>query len=469
MQTAGYEYNGNELLSVIVRPSIKKTLPAGLRVIYTDGAGTVKYTFMSQGGHNLVKYADGFQGGVASLKKQKKFELAEFKSENQWSKQDYLDIIQRQADDLKNAFQNDIFKQEIMTSLPVPISNLVDTLQTEEEKMIVIAEWMMQQDGINIGIFNIFWLANKYKLTFDAGTFPNKVVYSKYAEDIRYSGIDGVWTNIERDASTTPTAEQIKRVVVSAGADAQVESITLAGTGGSGNITIKGHTKLATFNTNLTTTAADFVAANKTYYANYGIDITSALAVITATSLTEGVSFDAPTFANVSGNLAAVIANVTANTVASDLTTDQAKNIFRDMIKGQSKVLKSMEKSKKVFYATQSVIDNYYDTMGASGVNMSTSESARGVMVNGLEALSFNGIPIELMPIDTAIDSDFGGYAPHRVILTTKDNICLILSSAGKLGESMLWYNKDENQNRTRTQLELGGDYWLPEMLVAAY
>ncbi len=59
--------------------------------------------------------------------------------------------------------------------------------------------------------------------------------------------------------------------------------ITLTGTSGTANITINGilNTTIATFATDLTTTAANWITANRAYYYNLGFVVTSAAAVIT--------------------------------------------------------------------------------------------------------------------------------------------------------------------------------------------
>ena len=67
---------------------------------------------------------------------------------------------------------------------------------------------------------------------------------------------------------------------------AQVDTITLTGTSGTANVTLAGGlTKTATFDTNLTTTAANFVTTHAAAYAAEGITVTSSGAdlIFTAT------------------------------------------------------------------------------------------------------------------------------------------------------------------------------------------
>lgn len=74
-------------------------------------------------------------------------------------------------------------------------------------------------------------------------------------------------------------AKAIQKVTIYA------NKITLTGTSGTANITINGilNTVIATFDTSLTVTATNWVAANYTYYYALGYVVTSAAAVITVT------------------------------------------------------------------------------------------------------------------------------------------------------------------------------------------
>lgn len=468
MQTAGFEYNGDEMLDVVVRPLFIGSIPRGVTIIFTDGAGSTKQTFFSAGGHNLVAYADGFQGGQASIKKQKKFTLGEFKSENQYSKQDYLGIVQRQASDLKKAFQNDIFKQEFLGRFQPSFVERLEALDPAV-MLLTLAELQIQQNGIDIGIFNNFWLADTNKVTFSSGTFPNQSAFAKYDDDIRFNVINGIWKNIFDNASLTPTLDEVTKVAMTNGAVAQIETITLTGTSGTADVLAKGLTKLATFNSTLTQTAIDFVAAYAADYLLKDLVITESTGDIILTSLKKGLPFDAPTITNVAPNLAGTVAPTTANTKAGAMAADEAKTKMNDMIKAQPVAMSAMPSQRKVFWATATWIRNYEETLGIAGANIGTSESAKIAMVDGLENLRYNGIPVLEMPIDSALATYFEDYSPHRCILALPENLALILSSAGEFGESALWWNKDENQNRTRTQLEFGSDYWLPELIVAAF
>lgn len=71
----------------------------------------------------------------------------------------------------------------------------------------------------------------------------------------------------------------------------RVDYITLAGTGGTATIVCNGVTKTATFATDLTVTASNFVTANATDYLASGVVLTSLLNVLIFTAVLAGTDF----------------------------------------------------------------------------------------------------------------------------------------------------------------------------------
>jgi len=96
---------------------------------------------------------------------------------------------------------------------------------------------------------------------------------------------------------------------------AQVETVTLTGTGGTANVTMGGLTKVATFDTNLADTHAAFVAAHAAAYALVGITLTGTTTLI-FTAAVAGTSFIAGVVENLTDDLAGTVAHTTPNQVA---------------------------------------------------------------------------------------------------------------------------------------------------------
>jgi len=86
-------------------------------------------------------------------------------------------------------------------------------------------------------------------------------------------------------------------------------TVTLTGTSGTANVAVNGVNYLATFNTDLTTTASDFVTAHGATLLALGFTITSNLAVITVSALT--TVFPTLTITNATGNLAGTLGTQT--------------------------------------------------------------------------------------------------------------------------------------------------------------
>lgn len=85
-------------------------------------------------------------------------------------------------------------------------------------------------------------------------------------------------------------------------------AVTLTGTSGTANIVVGGTNYLATFTTNLTTSANNFVTSHAATLLALGITVTASSGVLTFVAAT--TTFPTITAANVSGDLAATIASV---------------------------------------------------------------------------------------------------------------------------------------------------------------
>jgi hypothetical protein len=93
----------------------------------------------------------------------------------------------------------------------------------------------------------------------------------------------------------------------------QIDTLTLTGTSGTANVTGSGGlTKLATFATDLTTTASNFVTAHAAAYSDEGIVVTSSGADLIFTASVSSEGFAHPIITNVTTNLAGTVVNTQA-------------------------------------------------------------------------------------------------------------------------------------------------------------
>lgn len=476
--TNASEYNGKENEDVIIRPVFTgpDVKAMGIKVIFTGRAGSVKLTYFSALSKILKAYASGFQGeaGLAG-KLQKKFTLAEFKAEAKYSKQDYKNTI-----------------LELVTNRPGFQNDITGT-------MVLEAEQALFQAAIKADVLRLFWLADTAKkfvlngvrydssanvlVTYDSNT--GVYSYVSGGADIYYNVINGVWTNIFADASTTPNRSQVKRIVVNNGTVAQAETQTLASTsGGTITLTINGVEYSQAYATSVAATVTAWFTTHAAALAALDITVTNpSSGALTFTSAVAGQPFVlVATSAGTGGTWTR--SAVTANTGAQDLGADEARDYMALMMKNAPKELKALlpptattfEGADKGvanaminvattrFYCTNTWIENYLETLETDG-----TEQARTMMIDGVERLTYRGIPLIPMGIDIYLASDFISPYPHRCIMSTPENLVLVLNGQSEGSETKMWFNQDENENRQRTQFEMGANYFLPELMVVAY
>lgn len=283
--------------------------------------------------------------------------------------------------------------------------------------------------------------------------------------DEDYKEYVGFWSRIITDfkATTIPAAQ---RITLANGAVKQVGTTTLTGTSGTGNITINGIAYLATFDTDLATTAANFVTSHAaTILAReYGHVLTSSGADVVLTSGVEGVAFSMSANVNASGDLAGNNVATTANVLPADLAVDEAEAAFKNMIKAMPAEMKEFKNEVKIL-CTDSMAENYRDTLEADG-----TEQAHIKLVDGIEKLYIRGYEIVVREEwDTDIAADFAGYYPHRALLTMPRNLVWGTDLASASEDIESWYNNDEQLRKFRTEYKAGTQYIHTNYIVAAY
>lgn len=439
--TAGSEYNGKEMEDVIVRPFFVGQLPQemGIRVISTVKS-TIKLTFFNAKSKILKAYADGWQGGSATTIKQKKLTLAEFKAEQEYSKQTYKNLIQENITDVGGIKQNEITGTTIHN-----------------------AEIAVFMAGVKEDARRIFWLGDTAKKTLHASGY-----YTATA-DTDYNVINGIWKAIfgVATAYASATNDQVRLVSISNGTVKQKATYTLTGTSGTANLVISGVNYVATFDTDLTTTATNFAATHLAALLARGINVTSSTVTVILEANVAGQPFLAAAAVNLTGNQNASLVQTTANTAAADLTTDEAKATLKSMYNNSSKVLKTLIQDLACdcrYYVTDSIRENYLDTLEGQVL-----EASRTAMIGGVPRLTYRGIPLMPMNIDSHLSADFNEPYPHRAILTCADNLVMVVNGTGDFAETKFWFNPDLNVNRQRTQFEFGADFVLPELMTVAY
>lgn len=439
--TNGSEYNGKELTDIILRPILQGQLAKDMGVrVFLAVKSSVKLTFFGPMTKIVKAYADGWTGGNAADKLQKKLTLAEFKAEAQYSKQAYKNTILEEITNRGGIAQNDITGTVVHTAEVTVFMNAV------------------QED-----VRRIFWLGDTAKKTVTSGFHVDAT------GDVNYNVINGIWKSVIAQSATSPTADQIKRIAMSNGTVAQVATHTLTGTSGTANIQINGTNYLATFTTNLTTSAANFVTSHAATLLALGVTVTSSGVDVILTSSIAGQPFLTIAGINVTGDLDSTLVATTANTPAAALATDEAIDTFNLMMVGASAVFKAFlnklaNRGVARLWVTDTMLENYRQTLEAFG-----TEAANKITVDGQELYTYRGIPLMPMGIDSYLSADFISPYPHRALLSVPNNLALVLNGSNDDSEVKMWFNPDENVNRQRAQFEFGADFILPEYCIIAY
>lgn len=94
---------------------------------------------------------------------------------------------------------------------------------------------------------------------------------------------------------------------------AQVDNTVLSGTSGTAIIEYRGYKFPVVFNTNLTTTASDFVTANSAAFTALGVTLTSSAETLIFTSAVAGIPLSSVLIRTESGTLSGIDTTVTAN------------------------------------------------------------------------------------------------------------------------------------------------------------
>jgi hypothetical protein len=251
---------------------------------------------------------------------------------------------------------------------------------------------------------------------------------------------------------------------------------------------VNGVNYLATFATDITTTTGNWITANTAALLLRGFVVTGTTTVILTSSI-PGQPFAAPTITNASGNLTGTVAATTANTSNVALTAGQSYTILSNLYTQAPKVLKNLKtlgkpigkpsiqdgapaetKVNKVFLVTDSIYENYIAYLESIAVAPAFVQ-----IVEGVDAVTFRGVPVIPMGWDGYLAADFpsaSGALPayaHRAIYMATGNLVIGVQNQSQDQMLMFWYNKDLEQNRFRVKFNMGVNYIHNELLAVAY
>ena len=246
------------------------------------------------------------------------------------------------------------------------------------------------------------------------------------------------------------------------------KTATLTGTSGTANVTINGVAYLATFASDLTTTAANFVTAYAaTILARHGrCVVTSSGADIIVEAGVPGMNVLVTVSTAVSGNLTGSVAATTAAVRNTTLKAGAAVAILQALYEARTDELAEFDATEARFDVTRSVYENYLAYLQTQ----SGAEAAFSTLVNGVRTLTFNGITVMKRPDwDKRWKSaDFGYVQPHFALLSTHKNYVWGTDSTDDIAQVEAWYEKKDQMNYFRTQYCAGAQIVHPVYVTVA-
>jgi len=444
--TTSVSWAGKETFDYLIKPMFVGKSPLeteGIRVM-PNVQDKQLLNYFNPVAKMLKAAAVGFTGSTGATYTQRTLEVYKLKAEQETD---------------ATVFYNTVFGQLLAKG------NWNDLSVSDKAAMLqkVLTEMFMM--GLASDVYRQAWLADTAKEGVTSSV-QNGVA------DTAYNMYNGFWKLIMANAATSPSATQIKRIAVTDGAVAQVQTVTMSvDAAGSGNINIDGVDYLSTRDTNALTTFNAFRTAYATALTARGYTLSGTTTLIVTANIV-GRPMQAITFTSVSGTYACTIAATTANTAPTALAAGEAHTILTSLWTGAPKELKQIPKNMKAFYVGDLVYENLIAYLESTGWTTAGYQN----IVNGTqEILTFRGIPVINIGWDYHLDADFAHVStelwayPHRVIYSAYDNLILGIDGANEFNSYDFWFNKDLEMNRWRAKLIMGVQYVHNQLMAVAY
>ena len=154
---------------------------------------------------------------------------------------------------------------------------------------------------------------------------------------------------------------------------------------------------------------------------------------------------------------------ITIPSGTSDLGTDEALEVFEQLVTKSSKLLRKINKKDKQIRVSSSMHDNYYKTVEDGGCDFASK-----VMVDGVEELRYRGITIREYPSWDEIAND-EGKLPHRALYTTSEALLLPVDLMDFEGEIETGYQRKEGLWWLKSEFKMGIQIIFDNLMIAAY
>lgn len=145
-----------------------------------------------------------------------------------------------------------------------------------------------------------------------------------------------------------------------------------------------------------------------------------------------------------------------------------AKDYLRDAYNAAPIQLRSQK--NKFFLVTQTVYDSYVEALQS----VTALETTYKNLVNGMETVSYNGIPVIPMPIWDEIiasyyDTGVNHISPHRIVFTSPEVLAVGVDDPNAFDSVQSWYNKDTRQVKIEAMGKCDAKLANPALFVYGY
>lgn len=148
---------------------------------------------------------------------------------------------------------------------------------------------------------------------------------------------------------------------------------------------------------------------------------------------------------NAAQRAATITENAGATYAAQKLDKANIQGYLESVVFGADLILR--QQPDQFILVTQSVYDAYKQSL----MDDSSLESARGALINGIESLSYNGIPLVAIPQWDMMIREFEDTGvklnnPHRILYTTRSVLGVGVDNATSFDSLRIWPNFDTRE-----------------------
>lgn len=396
-------------------------------------------------GKKTKAYAAGFSGSTGDTYTQKVLYTYDMKAEAAYSAAQFRDTIYKtaakmgvSANDVENTPLGDILAEAWIPS--------------------------MKSD-----MFRQVWLNDTAKTTVSGG-------YWTATADTNYNAYNGIIKSLRTDAATTaPSASgtHIYRKAMDHGAVAQKTTITITTLASGGTdlvLTVNGVSYTTTYTSSMNATAALFVTNHATtILAKHHITVTNPSgAAIVFEAADAGVAHVITVASASDVTASGGVVATTANTAPSALAADEALTYMRDLYDNSYAELTETPDSEKTYYVDSNVWSNLLESFEDGGTY---TELGKSFLINGIQQMTYRGIPVIKIPINQHIAADFPAnyYDEGLIILSKNDNIIIGINGDSKDMDTQMHYEWKDEQNLIRTRYEIGVIYLDNKLTAISY